>query len=33
MNTVFSIGKKQEIGFITALGEGLGQLEVKYTKT
>ena len=33
MNTVFSICKKQEIGFIMTLDEGLEKLEVKYLKT
>ena len=32
-NTTFSICKKQEIGFITSLNEGIEQLKVKYTKT
>ena len=32
MSTVFSICKKQEIGFITTLNEGLEQLDVKCTK-
>ena len=33
MNTVFSIRKKQKIGFIATLNEGIEQLQVKYTKT
>ena len=33
MNTVFSIHKRQEIGFITTLNKGLEQLDVKYSKT
>ena len=33
MNTVFSIRKKQEIGFITMLNGGIEQLDVKYSKT
>ena len=31
-NTTFSIGKRQEVGYITSLNEGLGKLKVKYTK-
>ena len=33
MNTVFLINKRQEIGSITTLNEGIEQLKVKYTKT
>ena len=32
MNTVFSICKRQEIGFIAILNEGMEQLEVKFQK-
>ena len=32
LNTTFSIRKKQEIGYITSLNEGLDELKVKYTK-
>ena len=32
MNTVFSIRKRQVIGFITRLNKGMEQLEVKYKK-
>ena len=31
-NTTFSIRKRQEVGFITSLNEGLDKLKVKYTK-
>ena len=31
-NTTFSIRKRQEVGYITSLNEGLGKLKVKYTK-
>ena len=33
INNVFSIRKRQEIGYITTLNEESEQLEVKYTKT
>ena len=33
MNSVFSIRKKQEIGFITMLNGGIEQLDVTYSKT
>ena len=32
MNTIFSIRKRQEIGYIVPLNEGIEKLKVKYTK-
>lgn len=33
LNLTFSIRKKQEIGFIVPLNEGINRIQVKYTKT
>ena len=33
LNFTFSIRKKQEIGFIVPLNEGINRIQVKYTKT
>ena len=32
LNTTFSVRKRQEIGYIISLNEGLDELKVKYTK-
>ena len=33
LNLTFSIRKKQEIGFIVPLNEGINRIQMKYTKT